>query len=269
MVTKNSAPLILEKSINLAIKKLDIVDHLHKELLSSLSKSDYEKQRVLSKLDKTLSRIFSTKFKFYLDNRDFKNTAGTIPELKEGKDLEPILQEGKIQLINVATMHIIYGTEFVKLLTPTELTAVLLHEIGHVCYDLKGIWKFLNNISSNIAPIFLIIPFYFIIHSLVSLAYTFTSYQKEYLADSFAVDYGYGDELISALYKFNKNIKSPPVTKPVPFITRFKNFLTWFFNFGQKQHPETRDRICNMIKQMEEKYNDDYNIKSILRKYKC
>jgi hypothetical protein len=269
MVTKNFAPLILEKSITLAIKKLDIIDNLHKELLLSLSKSDYEKQQVLSKLDKTLSKIFSTKFKCYLDDRDLKNTAGTIPELKEGKDLEPILQEGKIQLTNVAIMHIIYGIEFVKLLTPTELTAVLLHEIGHVCYDLKGIWKFLNTVSSHITPILVVIPFYLIIQSLASLAYTFTSYQKEYLADSFAVDYGYGDELISALYKFNKNIKSPPVTKPVPFITRFKNFLVWFFNIGHRQHPETRDRICKMIKQMEEKYNDDYNVKSILKKYKC
>ena len=119
--------------------------------------------------------------------------------------------DGNIKNLNVIEepskyikkIHIIFGYEFINMMSPRELTSILLHELGHVFAHtanlprlLVGYFKTFLNIILSIP---MTIPIYLVTMAIVITlmrSFSFLDHRKEYKADQFAAKYGYGDEMI-------------------------------------------------------------------------
>ena len=179
---------------------------------------------------------------------------------------------------NIEIVYIFIGKPMLKVLTPKELVAVLLHELGHV-YSTST--EIPNNIlvllkSILVRPIKLfdsdkdsiISRLTFLYTMTVSIfihGITFTQHIGEYQADNFALKYGYGDELITALNKFKtrEKVKKRNVGKAKTIIKSIVKFLKKIFipssnDLRSSPHPETEIRIEKLENQIFEDYKQTY-----------
>jgi len=163
--------------------------------------------------------------------------------------------------------------------TPQELTAIILHEIGHLVLHNQFSIRFFNsfmqvynnfgpllnfftlliNIFKNSLSFFILSLFLMFIHS---RTLSFFDHLQEYNCDKFAIKYGYGDEIISALSKVNQ-IKLNKINSSL--LEKTKRILIKIFNLNS--HPEYEDRILTVAKDLKENYIHDYpDIKNELKK---
>ena len=185
---------------------------------------------------------------------------------------------------SIEIVYLFIGKPMLKLLTPQELVAVLLHELGHVYSTTSDIP---NNIMFLLKTILvkpllnaesikdrLLSKLIFLYSMLVSLfvrGITFTQHIGEYQADNFALKYGYGDDLITALNKFkiNEKIKQNTTSRAKSFMKQLiQIFLKIFTPTSDEKsampHPEVENRIDKLEKQMFEEYKKTYpNYKEI------
>lgn len=183
----------------------------------------------------------------------------------------------------ISKAYIIFGDKFIEELSAKELTAILLHELGHVYshtslfpFYLQRVFKLFIGVGlikivltsifamTGISIIISIIMF------LTSRTLTFLEHRSEYNSDNFAAKYGYGDEMIKVLNKLRKYEISEERKKI--FLIKFVEFIEELF--FPSQHPESKDRICdisnkmiNDYKKLYPKFNKELTI--ILNDLKC
>ncbi len=213
-----------------------------------------------------LSLIKSFLFMFVEKNPPLSN--------KKLRKLESVEESSE----NIEIIYIFIGKPLLKFLTPKELVAVLLHELGHVFSTSDEIP---NNIllllkSILIRPIKLfgsdkdqivsrLTFLYTMTVSLLIRGITFTQHIGEYRADNFALKYGYGDELITALNKIKtvEKIKTRNFSKANSIIKSIINFLKKIFvpssnDLRSNPHPDTISRIEKLENQIFEEYKNTY-----------
>ena len=183
----------------------------------------------------------------------------------------------------IERIYIFIGKPLLKVLSPRELVAVLLHEFGHVfsttssipgniLFVLKQILKIaffssplIMKMMYNITAIHHILIVYLVISALLN-GITFTEHIGEYGGDNYALKYGYGDELISALNKFGNNREKAKGG----IAYKIKDFLRSLVAIVQRivaptfnsDHPDLEIRI----KKLEEQIFNEF--KKIYPKYK-
>lgn len=155
------------------------------------------------------------------------------------------------------TKDIYVSKGLIKMLTPRELMAVLLHEAYHIEYN-HSMKKVISRypvyalvigmiISSGLTGpgvlfLFLIMSNYIAIPLDIVI-----SRKMELNSDSYAVKHGYGDELISALNKLHKKYKKlfgpSHCNRLCQVIQKMNETLS--------SHPSLKKRIENILKQKE------------------
>jgi len=177
---------------------------------------------------------------------------------KNIRQLETIEETSKY----IKKIYIVFGSILVRDFTAHELTAILLHELGHCfTYTANMPGKLINLLRKiftviGLMPKVILIPLISLslIHvfliSVVSLiicrSLTFLEHRAEYKADQFAAKYGYGDEIIKVLYKVQK-IREDAWSK-VSWFKKALNFIIQFFI--PKTHPVENKRIIETSEKM-------------------
>ena len=175
-------------------------------------------------------------------------------------------------------VYIYIGKPLLKMLTPQELVAVLLHELGHVYAatshlpnNLISLFKeiLLKPINSKIFKSDMIFSkllfLYSMIISVLIHGITFTQHVGEHRADNFSLKYGYGDDMVTALNKFHTIEKMYRKREPKAK-TFLKKFIVLFWKIfsldedekKKSSHPDTMKRIEKLESQMFEEYKKIY-----------
>ena len=178
----------------------------------------------------------------------------------------------------IEIVYIYIGKPLLKMLTPSELVAVLLHELGHVyattshlpsnlAFLLKSL--LLKPLKSKIFSEDIILSKILFLYSMTIAVLvhgiTFTQHVGEHKADNFALKYGYGDEMVMALNKFHTIEKLFNKSKPKArtflkkIVALFWDVFTIDDNEKRAQpHPKTMKRIEKLEKQMFDEYKKIY-----------
>jgi len=243
--------LILEIGTN-ALHGLNQVDKLFTDLKKTKNYSE-----VLNKLERKLEEIFGCKFIIELARSgDWNDNCGVLPTYKSTGKIKK--KEDLVKIGNIEKLNLILGENIISLLSPRELTAMFLHEVGHIVNHTS---KFIDIITAtgqisklillvlHISGFVILLPLLIV----VSRTLTWTSHIGEYNADKFAVEYGYGDEFISLIHKFDK--------KHSESLSNISKIIlsVWHFIFGST-HPDYKDRIEKVSKIMINDYTDKYKL---------
>lgn len=141
--------------------------------------------------------------------------------------------------------------------TPRELTAILLHEIGHIMNDnnnLKKISNYINayqgntNTSLNIRDIVMYPELFLFVfkRTLRQLGSIFEKDKSEFEADRISVEYGYGNDLETAFAKIIKMRGTSLTVDKDKFIN-----LKWFF-ITYNQLTKRKKNIVRLLQDMGE-----------------
>ena len=241
---------------------LDQLDLYFKDLKES--KNHVEAERVKRRIEKQMELIFGPPFEIDLHwIGELSYNCAVIPILKTIGEIEKT--EDSIKLGNVRKVYIVLGMLLVDDLTPRQLTAVFLHEIGHIVNHISNTLKTVSSFMGKLHPVLetlnlipvlnaVILPLYII----TSRTLSFSSHMGEYHADKFAVEYGYGDELISVMHKWNKeSVKEESELTFSRMLYNIKNFILG------TSHPDYKDRIKKMISEIKEAYANKYHMKKL------
>ena len=257
----NHDHIILEVGKN-PLPGLSELDSLFDELKKS--KTTSKDEMIRKKIEKCMEKIFGTQF--FIDFHylgTFSNNCAVIPIFKYSGRIEKA--EDFVKLGNVKKVYIILGNELVKAAAPRELTAIFLHEIGHIVNHISNSLSAISDVTYKLTYIFnslnhipllniLILPLYII----SSRTLYFTQHVGEYNADKFAAEYGYGDELISVIHKWNLEYKKQESEKNFwAYLSQLKAFI-----LGQT-HPEDVDRIKKLAEEIKKNYANRYRSKKL------
>jgi hypothetical protein len=245
--------LLLEVGTN-ALKGLSDIDNLFKEL-----KENSNRDKSISKLESKLSEIFGCEFiidiarsSMWIDN------CGIIPTFKKSGKI--VKQENLVKLGNIKSLNVILGINLIKIATPRELTALFLHEIGHIVNHIGAFFSIMQKTISLSKGILFIVNLFigtlYLIPIMVILTRTlfFTLHIGEYNADKFVVEYGYGDEFISLIHKLNIKDSQPKRNIII------KTLITVYNYIMGGTHPKNSDRIKHIVKIMKDEYIEKYNL---------
>jgi hypothetical protein len=257
--------LLLEVGTN-ALIGLSDVDKLFLELKES--KSNYSK--IIIKLEKKLEEIFGCKFIIEIARSSlWSDNCGIMPIFKKTGVITK--KEDLVKLGNIKNLNIILGEKVIKLATPRELTALFLHEIGHIVNHIGKFFSIIQKSAAITKMILFMINLYigslYLIPLTIILTRTlfWTLHMGEYNADKFVAEYGYGDEFITLSHKFEKSRTIKSENTIVRTILYIYNFI-----FGST-HPTNKDRINKVAEIMKNDYADKYKLdkktKKILDNY--
>ena len=239
------------------------------DLFLELQQSNSQKQRrVITRLESEMSKIFGTEIIMELHTYgEFSNNFAILPILKSKQNAQDNeVTSMKIKLNNIDAAYMFLGSEILEYSTPYELTAILLHEIGHLTEHTTRIQKLLLERLFKIkyiADVWSKIPILNTIFTplliLTTRTLSFTNHAHEYNADRFAVKYGYGDELANWCSKHLKMQKKEP--QKLSVLMRITKFIdSWF---DDSDHPKFEKRIVAIVNDMETKYRKQYSSKQI------
>jgi len=224
--------------------------------------------KILGELAAQCEKIFHTKFYFYIDDLDRRLNCVCFPIMKKNSTEELLKTPEQVKLNNVREFHVIIGSVLISVMSPRQLTAILFHEIGHVVNDISRILlitaKILKYLGGG-ATLFLMQHFFSLVWSFpVFIVMTFMESKvagkaKEYKADKFAVEYGYGDELVGALDRLSqiedyirRNSKKPSLL--IGVVRVFNRILSKLIS----SHPSNEKRINIIIRDILKDYADQY-----------
>lgn len=170
----------------------------------------------------------------------------------------------------VERIYVFIGKPFIRMFQPDELVAILLHEIGHVYAVTTNIPESVLQFFKTFIQMTIIVKFFlrvlnqiteiYILYNLIVFGLvhgiTFTQRYGEYKADKFALKYGYGDSLLTALDKLR--IKEKPKHGLINSIKRFFQDIAILFSslFVPQTHPSKEGRI----RKLQEKIFNEYKI---------
>ncbi len=171
----------------------------------------------------------------------------------------------------VQKFYVVFGEELIDLFSPRELTAILLHECGHVLTYTSNLPRILLSFlgvgigilgkTSQFLSLVLIellsLPVYLVLILIIIItarSLTFMEHRAEYKADQFAAKYGYGDEMIKVLYRLH-----------LKYVERRSRMAWWekaweFLDklFFTTTHPLDSLRIAQLEQQMITEYKKLY-----------
>jgi hypothetical protein len=165
---------------------------------------------------------------------------------------------------------IIFGNTLIKQFTPRELTAILLHELGHGYIHTSNLPRLLVTLFDKVGRVgglitnsilwflkiltFNVSLFFTMIFALITRTATFFEHQGEFKADQFAAKYGYGDEMIKILYKFHNFSKKEKDKQN--WLVKILNYLSEVLR--PSSHPEDIKRIIKISEVMMTDYKKMY-----------
>jgi len=260
--------LIFERGTH-ALSEFQEVDNI----FAQLKKTDFNKSRKLVlRLETVLESIFGTDVIIELQNHgSLIDNFAVLPILKPTPEItRNIINPTAIKLYDVQKLHFFIGVELIETSKPRQLTAILLHEIGHVIQHVSVMSERINSILSNIRLVSQIMGYiplisliFLPIFVITTRTLNFRNHINEYHADKFATQYGYGDDLIKWCLI---NVKEKQTEK----INLIKIFSTLHrFLFGSS-HPSFDKRILAVIEEMKSKYSKEYGnakIEKLLNEY--
>ena len=249
------------KQMEKTIEKLSDTKFGSKERLENLKKLASE----ISKFSK-VKRVTVKMKKKYPNVTVLTHYNNLLPELYNKK----IKPEESYKYIK--SFHIVIGEELFKLFTSKELVSVLLHELGHVFQHTSGLGAILPTLLKKLTKLGFIVggltnilsggtlgvalaPLVLLTFAL-SRSLTFAEHMEELNADDYSVKYGYGDELAKAFNKFIKAGFDKKVRRPKNWLGRIVRFFRKIFTLSS--HPDTSDRICEIIRKMKEEHKKQY-----------
>jgi len=252
-----------------ALPELREVEIIFKELKTAKST-----KMLVTKLERLLKSILGTNVIVELQQHGrLRDNFAVLPILRPSKDVKKVnvLDSNQIQLNEVEIIYFMMGIDLIKEAQPRQVTAILLHEIGHVTAHITKLsWlininlsklKYISDILSRIPIINMLFSPLFII---TSRSLNFRNHIHEYNADKFAVKYGYGDDLINWSIKHGLS-SSGSVPKNMVGLSYILKRL-----FEGSSHPSFKKRIHAVIDEMKENYSKEYGnrkIKVLLDKY--
>jgi len=218
-------------------------------------KKDYLNAAVIPIYNQALSADLVNHFKDFEAGNDLKN----IDVVKESSKY-------------VKKMYIIFGYELINMFSSRELTAILLHEFGHVYTYTSNLPRILLSLFQKSVGIvgyvmkvpilaflnLFSVPAYIIAGAIIimfSRSLTFLEHKGEYRADQFPIKYGYGDEFVKVLYKLhNKHIEAE---KQKAWYKKLWDFIIHEI-FVPTPHPTSEKRIKEVSEKMLEDYKKLY-----------
>ncbi len=177
---------------------------------------------------------------------------------KKNSAIKNTMLSGDIQNSKyIDKLYITFGDQLIETLQPTELTAVLLHELGHAFLHTSHVRVIVNLILRKISFIlgvvlyFNSIPFSFFPWLVVLRTLNFLDHLEEYNADKYAVKYGYADDMSRVLIKFH-NIETKNKSKIHIFLIEVLKFILL------SSHPRSKSRLSKLKKTYQKKYAELY-----------
>jgi len=248
-IKKDKKDLAVKKQLVENIKKFSGV----KNIILSFKK-DYMNAAVIPIYNQTLSADLINLFKDYKAETNIKNIQ--------------IIEEPATY---IEKLYIIFGMEIIDMFSPRELTAILLHELGHsftYTSNLPRIFLALIQKSFGIAGTLLRFPILWafnlisfpayvvssLIIILVTRSLTFLEHKSEYKADQFAAKYGYFDEMIKVLYKLHN--KEVEIKSKQSLFEKLLEFMKMIFT--PSNHPPSSERIKELNNTMLVNYKKLY-----------
>jgi hypothetical protein len=219
--------------------------------------------------------VFTIKPKFMnasiipIYNRTFSGKIiSTFKDYKSTNDLKK-LQTTEESSQYISKIYILFGQNLIDALSARQLTAILLHELGHCfAHTSNAPYILLRLLEISPVPILVSVPLSSLITTiylpiqliallttiLFSRSLTFLEHKSEYKADQFAIKYGYGDEMIKVLNIFEQENKKTKLDRPwyiklIKFIHELMTVST---------HPDNPSRIKILFKQMVQDYTKMY-----------
>lgn len=259
------------------------IDHV----FADMKKKNKDRNRQIRELTKLIKNFTNIKYVYIgLIEKDFLNVAmipvyssdlpseyNIINVIKRliSRD-EPVLMKSKNPGELIDKLYIVIGEDALNFYGNRELTAIILHEIGHVYGHTSNFshlimaytsWINRTNIAKAgiFAPLVLIgkmspvIPVLLTIILLtVTRSLVFLEHMSEYQADRFASKHGYGDELVLVFNKMRemKNKYAPQKTFTMKLWDHIKDL------FSPSTHPTDEKRICNLANTILKDYKDQY-----------
>lgn len=254
--------------------ELETVDKLFENIVYK-NETRVQDLKDISKIENKLSKIFDTKINIELKYRSSDNVS-VIPILKKNA-----LEKKYLKVSDCETIFIDINFNFFEQnkLKGSEMTAIILHEFGHVENSLTANihvmhskiskMRYIQNKLNRIPIVNTIILPLLIITTRSS---NFVNHIREFHADNFAIQHGYGDELMNAIIKMDKYQKSKKQIKDSSDLYNklhkmLNNILNFLFG---STHPADEKRIKKIANQIIENYSNEYGdkrIKALLKKY--
>jgi hypothetical protein len=191
----------------------------------------------------------------------------------------------------ISGMYIYLSTDLIKYLHERELTAVLLHEFGHVFGHTKAMSYILPDVIAKIINVLnflgvssillngllvamqpLLVTFWIPISFLLTRSVEFLNHREEYGADNFATHYGYGGSLIKVLERFNKVSKSKKKGILNSIFYRILILLSQLLT--PSTHPDDSKRVCRIYNDIVNDYVELYpvlgkDVLKIVKQFEC
>jgi len=191
---------------------------------------------------------------------------------KLSKELNSILKDGKNWTVMIVPEndpnafcmikpYVFITKGLMKMLTHREIIAVLLHEAQHI--NSKDLWVNLtaNNTILTIvlgaagavggpAGIYLVFFAYFLLGGATITRVIFNRLlgrAAEKRADSFAVKFGYGDDMVSALEKLEKWVQHATRKRECGVVCQLMDKI----NAAMDEHPPIKERVDHVLKKKE------------------
>ncbi len=258
--------LLLERGTNI-LPGLTDIDRLFGQL-----KQDPDDAAIKNKLESELQNIFGVQFIIEIvKSGELSDNFAVLPIMKVSSKSNNQITETTVKLFDFDLVYLFIGVDLLKISKPKQITAILLHEIGHVIEHSSTIQTFLMsmlhkiNYASNLLSRIPIINFvFFPLLIITSRTLTFTNHAYEYGADKFAVKYGYGDEIAQwCLDHLKHNSKNKTTNN-----TSLFKFIESIFDYST--HPTFNNRLIEVTNEIKQTYSKHYNnkkIDAILNKY--
>lgn len=191
----------------------------------------------------------------------------------------------------IKKIYLWFGVQLINDMTPNQLTAILLHELGHVYYMFSSFPHFAERlIKAALSLVNRVIIVRTVVLSLVGvisvsitkilfLAFLVSTFfihcigfrerTDEYRSDNFALKYGYGDDLASAFLKFEKMSRELSPLASTSIYIKFINMIFGIFKLmiNSPTHPSNKDRLQSLEEQIFTEYKKMYpKYKSLIKK---
>lgn len=185
---------------------------------------------------------------------------------------------------HIKIIYITLGKKLIKEFSPKQLTAISLHELGHVYQHTSNLGLIFPNLlnliakggikdvdefkEKNLVRRILTIPLIAAMFPL-SRSLTFSDHIEELNSDEYATKHGYGDELAKVFYKFSRWTGEK---RPSSWLGKVWDKMKKAFSLSS--HPSDIDRTCSIIEKMKKEYKKSYpalskQISTIYADIKC